>query len=125
MPSIDYADPVLEPPLIPWESVKIEAPAPKANPAWYSNCYLYIKRIYPFLPRSAELVSNSEPTAGGVALFRYLHKGTGKVVNHYAYITAVDSQSFHIKECNFKEGVCGERDISRSDPHYLGTWFPG
>lgn len=83
------------------------------------NCYLFVRQYIPGLPRSTELVSNSPPKIGSVALFTY-----PSGLRHYAYVIALGGSNFTVKECNFKRGICGQRDVSYDDPSLDGWWFP-
>jgi len=90
-----------------------------------SNCYLYVKSIYDFLPLMADIQPNSPPVKGGVAIFYYNDKTTGEKVKHIAMEEDIRESSFTVSETNYEAGKYTTREISYNDPYWVGTYFPG
>lgn len=110
--------------LDPEFSLRFAAKHIKAGDAWKYwtplNCYTYVDTKFSFgLPKMAQIVPNSEPYVGSVAIFHY-----SGGVKHIAYVTAIGTGSFTVKEANFKAGVIGTRTIQLSDPFLDGFWMP-
>lgn len=82
------------------------------------NCYLFVKTLIPDLPRTKDIYPNSPPKIGAVALFTYPNG-----LRHYAYIIGLGGSFFRVQECNHREGVCGEREVSYDDPRIDGYYW--
>ncbi len=80
------------------------------------NCYSLVKVKIPSLPHMADVVPNSTPHVGAVAIFQY---GTLK---HIAYVTSIGADGFRVTEANITPCLVAPRLISWNDPHLRGFW---
>lgn len=97
------------------ELFPVEEPAPQ--PAYLSNCYLYVKHIFPSLPPTATIKVNLTQEPSDVVHFLY-EDG----VEHYAVITSVATSSITIRESNWDAGVITERTVQLNDPSLQGFY---
>lgn len=70
----------------------------------------------------ADIVPNTTPHVGAIAIFYYHDKHTGERVKHIAEITAIGAESFTIDEANFSHCASDRRVIEWNDPHVAGFW---
>lgn len=80
-----------------------------------ANCYLYVS-LFLKLPKMAQIVPNSTPQVGAVAVFQY------KNLKHIAIITKLESDGFWVKEANYIPAMIGERFVKWNDPSLEGFW---
>lgn len=83
------------------------------------NCYAYMKTKVKRLPRMAEIMPNSKPKIGAVAIFKY-KDGT----KHLAYVKGLQSGIIQVEEANYKPCLTGSRQISADDPRLIGFYYP-
>lgn len=83
-----------------------------------ANCYLFVKTKIPSLPLQSEIVPNSDPHRGTVAVFKY---GT---LDHLAYVTSVEDDGVWVMEANYQPGLIAPRFVEFTDQHLLGFWSP-
>lgn len=92
----------------------------EGNLSWWTagNCYSYILTILGRLPHMAQILPNTGIKVGSVAVFNY------SGVKHIAYVSSVNTDSFTVKEANYKPGVIGIREVSIDDRSLEGFWSP-
>jgi hypothetical protein len=86
-----------------------------------SNCYLYVKSLVPELPRTAELLPNTNyPNILGIVILDY------DGLKHYAKVTSVLVEGIWIKESNFVKGGYTSRIVSWDylKDHNAQYWTP-
>lgn len=83
-----------------------------------SNCWLYVKSIYPNLPNTYDIYTNTHPTVGAVAFFKYGD------LNHYAIITKLTEDGFWVKDTNFGGPGYRTHFIAWDNPHIRGFYNP-
>ncbi len=86
------------------------------------NCYLYLKTRIRGLPLMRDIVPNSTPKVGAVAIFEYKDKQTGARVKHVAIIEKFSATGFAVAESNFTRCLWDRRTIDWGDPHIVGFW---
>lgn len=86
------------------------------------NCYLYVKNRIKALPLMKEVIPNTTPHKGAVAIFNYKDKTTGLPVKHIAIMGDFDGEGFWVRESNFTNCEYGKRYILFSDSHLVGFW---
>lgn len=86
------------------------------------NCYAYLKLKVRNLPRMVDLIPNSTPHVGAVAILLYRDKKTGLTTKHVAYVTKLDVSGFDVAEANFSPCLTDHRRILWADPHLQGFW---
>lgn len=77
------------------------------------NCVSYIK-LFMKLPKMADIVPNTTPAIGSVAIFQY-----GKL-KHIALVTKLEETGFFIKEANYIPALVGTRFVKWNDPRLKG-----
>ena len=82
------------------------------------NCYSYVKLRIPNLPATKDLIPNSPPRVGSVALFDYHGK------KHYVFVETLGSHTFSFPEANFEPCLVSRRSASYDDPFLVGYWHP-
>lgn len=95
--------------------------APKVD-ALASNCYLYVKSIYPTLPLANRIVSNTTPYIGAVAFFEYGKKDGD--LPHYAVVTKLEDKGFWVKDTNFGGPGYRTHFVEWSDTRLRGFFNP-
>lgn len=108
---------------IPSISVPIEVPDIKTevvvdDPSILCNCFAYVKKQYPNLPRTQEIKQNLTEDVGDLAVFYYPNSG----LYHYASVSETDGFSFKIKEANYKRCQETTREINTDYPYLLGFY---
>lgn len=88
------------------------------------NCYLYLKTRIKALPLMADIVPNSTPKVGAVAIFWYKEKYTAKWVKHVALIEKLSATGFTVAETNFTKCLFDRRVIAWDDERLEGFWSP-
>lgn len=89
----------------------------KAGYGWWwtsANCYAYMT-LFVKLPRMAQILPNTPPSVGVVAIFQYSEK-------HIALVTSLEEKGFWVKEANFEPAKIGKRFIQWNDPRLVGFW---
>lgn len=99
-----------------------EPPKKKKNLATLCNCYAYLASLIGELPHMADIVPNTTPHVGAVAVFYYHDKHTGALVKHVALIDKISATGFTVAESNFTHCVFDRRVIAWDDPHVAGFW---
>lgn len=80
------------------------------------NCYLYVKSRFPNLPQTAVIKANVSDAIGDVAVFKY------SGLWHYAVVESVGYGTFSISETNFGVHKKTHREVSFSDPAFVGFY---
>jgi len=96
--------------------VKIERTTERPPAPYLCSCILGARRFGVNLPpgNAEDLIPNSTPVVGGVALFNY------SGVHHTAVITELSEQTFSVIETNYKKCQKTQRDIRYNDPSIRG-----
>lgn len=88
------------------------------------NCYSLVRSKYGDLPRMADIQPTAwAPIEGGIAIFYYNDKETGKRVKHIAITTAIEATGFWVFESNYEGCKVGNRFVSFEDVHYVGSLY--
>lgn len=85
------------------------------------NCWSYVVERIGEIVLAAELVPNSDPKPGTIAVMRYEKQG----LSHYAYVEVVTDDYILISETNYKAGQFGYRFLPYTYDHLLGFYDPG
>ncbi len=72
-----------------------------------------------------DIVPNTTPHKGAVAIFEYHDKLTGKLVKHIGIEIDVGQTGFSMDESNFTKCTYDRRFIDWNDPHLIGFWSSG
>lgn len=83
------------------------------------NCYLLVEAKIGRLPLMADILPNTTPHVGAVAIFQY------GALKHIALVTAISDDGFTVLESNIKPCLIAPRVIRWSDPHLRGFWSQG
>lgn len=83
------------------------------------NCYSYLKTKIKNLPKMDDIVPNSKPQIGGVAIFYYGH-GT----KHVSYIKDIGRGILTLQESNFQPCLISPREVSVDNKNLVGFWYP-
>lgn len=92
----------------------------KAGRGWQwtsANCYAYAS-LFTKLPKMKEIVPNTTPHVGAVAIFMYN-------VKHIGIVTSINSEGFFLKESNYEAGKIGKRFIPWTSPSLEGFYSYG
>lgn len=83
------------------------------------NCYQYAKYVsglkFPFM---AEILPNTTPFVGSIAIFDY------DGIKHVAVVTELNSDHFVVREANYEACKTGSRVIAYDDVALIGFWKP-
>lgn len=88
------------------------------------NCYLLVKAKIPLLPLMKDVLPNTTPHVGAVAIFEYTST-KGAYVKHIALITSIAAEGFTVLEANKQPCLIGSRFIRWDDPRLVGFFAPG
>ncbi len=80
------------------------------------NCYLLVQAKIGRLPHMADILPNTTPHVGAVAILQY------GALKHIAIITKISGTGFTVQEANIKPCLIGAREISWGDAHLVGFW---
>lgn len=80
------------------------------------NCYSQVKAIKGKIPLMNKIVPNSPPSIGSIAIFDY------KGVKHVGVVTALQAETFTLREANFEPCKAGTREISYQDKNLVGFY---
>jgi len=100
---------------LPYQS---ESLPPPDSPLWF--CVRYLREVLGVNIKgdAKDIIPNSPPTKGSVALFRF------KNSYHASLIVELFPGGFLVKEANFIPGTAGERFVYYDDPTIRGFYFP-
>jgi hypothetical protein len=91
----------------------------KAGRGWQwtsANCYAYAS-LFTELPRMSEILPNTSPKVGAVAIFEYPQK-------HIGIVEKLTEEGFYVKEANYFPGLIAKRFVSWNDPKLIGFYTP-
>lgn len=83
------------------------------------NCYRYVKNRIDDLPRMVNIIPNTDPYVGAVAIEWF-----GKI-KHVSIVTAVLPDGVEVMESNFHHCKTGTRFIPFGKYSLSGFWGPG
>ena len=101
------------------ESVRYFISESKAGRCWQwtsCNCYSYVS-LFVKLPLMQNILANTAPSKGVVAIFQYK-------VKHVAVVDKLTEDGFWVKEANYEQAKIGKRLIKWDDPHLKGFYAP-
>lgn len=81
------------------------------------NCYSYVS-LSVSLPKMAEVIPNTYPKVGSVAVFEY------RIGKHVAIVTKITEKGFYVREANFRPCKFGTRFVAWSNPFLKGFYSP-
>ena len=93
----------------------LQAPICDENTDVRCNCYLYMKSLFPSLPRTADLKPNTTPNIGTVVIFDYPHFGK---------IVGLDHEGFWLDDTNWGGPGYRTHFMLWTNPHIKGFWKP-
>jgi len=82
-----------------------------------SNCYSYVKDIYPDLPGTNHILANLT-TSGEVAVFYYPNSG----LYHYTVVESISSTTMTISETNYGGHFLNRRTVNLKDKNLIGFY---
>lgn len=118
---LDYNDVTKEQALDPVFAAKFLIEKLKVDEEWRwtsCNCYTTMKARGFILPRMAEILPNSVPQVGSIAIFDY------NGVKHISEITSIEEDGFNSFEGNYIACRLGKRFVSWDDKSLIGFWTP-
>lgn len=115
MPSIVIAQPPIDGEAsVYWDyNHPVYTPSPELPIEILSNCYAYVKYVYPDLPSTATILSNLNQTDGEVAVFYYPD------VDLYHYAVVESQNPLVVTDTNY----AGHTKTTRTDPGRLIGYY--
>jgi len=95
----------------------VPTPIPAVPDRTLSNCYAYVKSIYPNLPGTNHILSHLTDS-GEVAVFYYPDSG----LYHYTVVESISSTTMTISETNYGGHFVNRRTVNLKDKNLIGFY---
>ena len=106
-----------------WYILRAAADMIKSGEGWKftpGSCVSYVRTFLPQVPHvdAKWFKPNTTIAVGRLVIFNY------NGVWHVAYITALNAETFTVKEANYIPYKLDTREVDYNDPHIVGFWAP-